>query len=58
MMLIFVPSVMKIFLNYRVDRIFVRKISKGSNSAKIVGGVTVLVLCTLFNSGLYLNYIS
>ena len=34
--------------------IFIRKISKGHNSAKIVGGVLVLVLCTLSDDGLHL----
>ena len=30
----------------RADTIFIGKISKGHNSAKNVGGVVVLVLCT------------
>ena len=37
--------------------IFIPKISKGHNSAKNVGGVMVLVLCTSFDSGLYLNQV-
>ena len=35
--------------------VFTGKISKGHNSVKNVGGVTVLFLCTLSNGGLYLN---
>ena len=31
--------------------IFIGKISKGHNSVKRVGGVTVLVLCTLSDDG-------
>ena len=34
--------------------IFIRKISKGHNSIKNVGGVLILVLCTLSGGGLYL----
>ena len=34
--------------------IFIRKISKGHNSLKNVGGVLVLVFCTLSDDGLYL----
>ena len=34
--------------------IFIAKISKGHNSVKNVGGVTVLFLCTSSVSGLYL----
>ena len=33
--------------------IFIAKISKGHNSVKNVGGVAVLVLCTLSDDGLY-----
>ena len=33
--------------------IFIGKISKGHNSIKNVGGVTVLFLCTSSNGGLY-----
>ena len=33
--------------------IFIRKISKGHNSLKNVGGGTVLFLCTLSDDGLY-----
>ena len=34
--------------------ISIRKISKGHNSVKNVGGVSVLVLCTWSDGGLYL----
>ena len=34
--------------------IFIRKISKGHNSLKNVGGVLILALCTLSDEGLYL----
>ena len=33
-------------LYYRADTISIRKITKGNNSAKNVGGVTVVYLCT------------
>ena len=59
--LIFVPSFMKIsltVLSYRVDKIFIRNISKGHNFAKIVGGVPVLVLCTLSETILFLYIVS
>ena len=38
--------------------ILIRKISKGHNSVKIVGGVVVLVLCTLSDEGLYFYQVS
>ena len=38
--------------------IFIGKISKGQNSVKNVGGVTVLFLCTLSDDGLYLYKVS
>ena len=38
--------------------IFIRKISKGHNSVKNVGGLSVLVLCTLSDDGLYLYQVS
>ena len=38
--------------------IFIGKFSKGHNSVKNVGGVTILFLCTLSNDGLYLNKVS
>ena len=38
--------------------IFMGNISKGHNSVKDVGRVTVLVLCTLSDDGLYLYKVS
>ena len=38
--------------------IFIGKISKGHNSVKNIGGVTVLFLCTLSDGGLYLCKVS
>ena len=37
---------------------FMGKISKGHNSVKNVGGVTILVLCTLSDDGSYLYKVS
>ena len=39
--------------SYRADTISIRKITKGNNSAKNVGGVTVVNLCTLSGHALY-----
>ena len=39
--------------SYRADTISIRKITKGNNSAKNVGGVTVLYLCTSSGHALY-----
>ena len=38
--------------------IFIRKISKGHNSVKNVGGVMILFLCTLSDDDLYLYKVS
>ena len=38
--------------------IFLRKISKGHNSTKIVGGVSILALCTSSDDGLHLYQVS
>ena len=38
--------------------IFIGKNSKGHNSVKNVGGVSVLILCTLSDDGLYLYQVS
>ena len=35
-----------------------RKISKGHNSVKHVDGVSILVLCTLSDDGIYLYQVS
>ena len=53
---IFLPSFvnyLKPYQNYRVDTISILKITKGNNSAKNVGGVTVVNLCTLSGHALY-----
>ena len=44
---------LKLFQSYRADTISVLKITKGNNSAKNVGGVTVVNLCTLSGHALY-----
>ena len=44
--------------SYRAATIFMGKISKGHNSVINVGGVTVLVLCTSSDDGLYLYKVS
>ena len=41
-----------------VDTIFILKISKGNNSAKNVGGVNVVNLCTSSGHALYLCQVS
>ena len=41
------------YQSYRADTISIRKITKGNNSAKNVGGVTVVNLCTLSGHALY-----
>ena len=53
---IFLPSFvnyLKRYQSYRADTISIRKISKGNNSAKNVGGVTVVDLCTSSGHALY-----
>ena len=42
----------------RVDMIYILKITKWINSAKNVGGVTVVNLCTLSGHALYLCQIA
>ena len=52
---------MEIFLtfkSFREDTIFIGKISKGHISVKNVGGVSILLLCTSSDGGLYLYKIS
>ena len=44
--------------SYRADTISIPKISKGNNSAKNVGGVTVVNLCTSSDHALYLCQVS
>ena len=41
------------YQSYRADTISIRKITKGNNSAKNVGGVTVVDLCMLSGHALY-----
>ena len=41
-------------ISYRADTISIPKISKGNNSAKNVGGMTVVDLCTSSGHALYL----
>ena len=43
---------------YTADTIFIAKISKGHNSVKNVGVVTVFVLCISSDGGLYLYKVS
>ena len=45
--------ILKRYQSYRVDTISIRKITKGNNSAKNVGGVTVVHLCTSSGHALY-----
>ena len=45
---------LKGFHSYRADVIYILKFIKGHNSVKSVGGVMVLVLCTLPDNALYL----
>ena len=44
---------LKRYQSYRTDTISIRKITKGNNSAKNVGGVTVVNLCTFSGHALY-----
>ena len=41
------------YQSYREDTISIRKITKGNNSAKNVGGMTVVYLCTSSGHALY-----
>ena len=49
---------LKRYQSYRADTISILKISKGNNSAKYVGGVTVLDLCMSSGHALYLCQVS
>ena len=56
-MLYIVPSFVKYLERYqscRADTISILKITKGNNSAKNVGGATVVNLCMLSGHALYL----
>ena len=44
---------LKRYESYRADIISILKITKGNNSAKNLGGVTVVYLCTLSGQALY-----
>ena len=44
---------LKRYQSYRVDTISILKITKGNNSAKTIGGVTVVNLCTSSGHALY-----
>ena len=44
---------LKGYQSYRADTISILKITKGNNSAKNVGGVTVVNLCTSSGHALY-----
>ena len=48
---------LKRYQSYRVDTISILRISKGNNSAKNVGGVTVVDLCTSSGHALYFNQV-
>ena len=48
----------KRYQSYRVDTISILKITKGNNSAKTVGGVTVVNLCMSSGHALYLCQVS
>ena len=49
----FLWNYLKRYQSYRADTISIPKISKGNNSAKNVGGVTVFDLCTSSGHALY-----
>ena len=49
---------LKRYQSYRADTISIRKITKGNNSAKHVGGVNVINLCMLSGHALYLYQVS
>ena len=60
-MLYIVPSFVKYlkgYQSYRADTISILKITKGNNSAKNVGGVTVVNLCTSSDHALHLYQVS
>ena len=48
---------LKRYQSYRVDTISLLKITKGNNSAKNVGGVTVVNLCTSSGHALYFYHV-
>ena len=48
---------LKWYQSYRAETISILKITKGNNSAKNVGGVTVLYLCTSSGHALYFYHV-
>ena len=50
----FQENISKRFQSYLVDSICILKFTKGHNSVKSVGGVSVLILCTWSDNALYL----
>ena len=48
---------LKRYQSYRADTISILKITKGNNSAKNVGGVTVVKLCTSSGHALYFYHV-
>ena len=46
------------YQSYRADTISILKITKGNNSAKNVGGVNIVNLCTSSGHALYLCQLS
>ena len=54
----FLWNYLKWYQSYRADTISILKITKGNNSAKNVGGVTVVNLCTSSGHALYLCQVS
>ena len=53
----FVPNYLERYQSYRADTISILKITKGNNSAKNVGGVTVGYLCTSSGHVLYFYHV-
>ena len=54
----FCEIISKRYQSYKADTISILKISKGNNSAKNLGGVTVVNLCMLSDRVLYLCQVS
>ena len=53
----FCEIISKRYQRYRVDTISILKITKGNNSTKNVGGVTVVNLCTSSGHALYFYHV-
>ena len=49
----FCEIIPNLYQSYRADTISILKITKGNNSAKNVGGVTVVDVCTSSGHALY-----